>query len=533
MPLDNQQQPNAPEAKSDPLLGQVIDEKYRIDQLIGRGGMGVVYQATHVLIERPVALKMLHRHLIQETDEVQVLERFRREAKLQASIDHPNAVTVHDYGLYRGAPYLVMQLINGKSLKKLLQETSPLPLSRALPFILQVSEAIQVAHQRGIVHRDLKPDNIIIAEREDGVEKAIVTDFGIAKFLGSQKQDTNATMVGTLVGTPMYMSPEQARGVDIDIRSDIYSMGVILYEICTGKLPFVAEGTVGILMAHLETKPLPFKQRVTECTAPEAVENVVLKALEKSPSDRQQTLSQLIEELKTAAPKECGVQEIVQEERIEPAWPLSKIVIYALIAVLCLLLGLLVYQYSQYQQTQTENTKLKDAVSNVRTGVKQDDEAEKLAKQKLIFASLDDAVEKAVAVSELAVKAARLSQHIVTLDSASKREQFESTRDKTLEECRALIAAYLREVTTLASLTNKDNLEALIPTYMKTPSVGRKSLPNKLEVTRIIAEHLALVSVGNTPSEETIIAASVKAENPAALETYRGYFLSFCAMCEK
>lgn len=287
--------------KKDPLLGQLVDGKYRVEKKLGGGGMGLVYRATHEMMDRTVALKMLHKHLAGSEGEGEFLERFKREAQATACIEHPNAITIHDFGIYKEAPFLVMQYIEGRSLKDLLLEHGALPLERALPLIIQVSAAVAEAHRRSIVHRDLKPDNIMISERPDGTERATVLDFGIAKIVGADDSNTTVTKVGSVIGTPQYMSPEQVHGKELDARSDLYAVGIILFEMCTGKVPFDSDSAVGLMMKHIsEAAPNP-RSIAPEANIPPRLERAILKTLEKDPQERFQSMHEFSAELESIA----------------------------------------------------------------------------------------------------------------------------------------------------------------------------------------------------------------------------------------
>lgn len=238
---------------SPPLLGSVVAERYRVDALIGEGAMGQVYQAEHVLMRKKVAIKLLRREL---TQVLEVVQRFEREALAAAHIQHPHVASATDFGkLPDGSVFLVLEYVRGRSLSSLIEE-APIPVARVLRIGHQVASAIEAAHTQGIVHRDLKPDNIMLVAHESGDDFIKVLDFGIAKVsIGAAHDGKPITQAGMVYGTPEYMAPEQALGHDVDHRADLYSLGVILFELLCGLRPY--EGpTVGLLGQQL-TRPLP------------------------------------------------------------------------------------------------------------------------------------------------------------------------------------------------------------------------------------------------------------------------------------
>jgi eukaryotic-like serine/threonine-protein kinase len=282
--------------RPDKLIGALIDDKYRIEEKIGEGGMGTVYRATHAYIGSTVAVKVLHAHLSSDTT---ALERFRREARAAGQIKHPNAVAVTDFGVTRegGLAYLVMEFLEGTELRARIKG-KPLTYEETLEIVRQTCSAIRAAHSKGIVHRDLKPENIWLLKDEEGRERVKVLDFGIAKLKAASGEGT-LTQQGMIVGTPYYMSPEQCTGgAELDARSDIYSMGVIAYEMLTGDVPFRAATAMGVVVKHINNSP-PRPSDLRR-DIPAEIDEVILKALAKKREDRQDSASALALELETA-----------------------------------------------------------------------------------------------------------------------------------------------------------------------------------------------------------------------------------------
>ncbi len=276
--------------------GTVFEGRYRIERVLGAGGMGEVYVASHTALERKVAVKRLH---AQYTSDPDVVQRFIQEAKLAASIGHDNICEVIDIGTTDdGAPYLVMPILEGCTLCELLDSTPRFPIKRLADIICQTLSALQAAHGARIVHRDLKPDNIFITSYGDREDFVKLLDFGISKIL-DQDSVSQLTQTGTVLGTPYYMAPEQARGArQIDQRVDIYAMGVILYEGLTGTRPYEGHSYNEIMFKILAE---PFHTpRVVDPSVPPAIERVVLKAMSKDPDERYENAEAMRDALKTA-----------------------------------------------------------------------------------------------------------------------------------------------------------------------------------------------------------------------------------------
>jgi serine/threonine protein kinase len=245
---------------------------YRLIDQIGRGGMATVYKAYQPALDRYVALKVLPAHL---TDEPGFGRRFKREAHAVAKLEHPHILPVYDYGREEELSYIAMRYVEGGTLKQLLGQPLELPL--IVKLIGQIADALDHAHEHGVIHRDVKPSNVLL----DQEKWALLTDFGVARIVEATEQIT-ATGVG--VGTPAYMSPEQGQGKRVDRRSDIYSLGVVLYEMLTGRVPYEADTPIGVVWKHVN-EPLPLPRSINP-EIPEGVERVVLKAMAKEPEDR-------------------------------------------------------------------------------------------------------------------------------------------------------------------------------------------------------------------------------------------------------
>ncbi len=277
----------------DPYIGAIIDDRYEVEARLGEGGMGVVYRCRHLIIDKLVAMKVLRLDMARNTE---VTERFLNEARSASSIGNPHIISILDFGrLPDGATYFLMEFLEGVPLTNLLKETEPLALPRLLNIALQLTEALGSAHEAGIVHRDLKPDNIFLIRHGAEEDFVKVLDFGIAKATTATGQLTQA---GQVFGTPHYMSPEQAAGRDVDPRSDIYSLGVILFELTTGKLPFDADNFMSILTQHMYKLP-PRMQDVESIRKeiPQELEAIIQRCLLKDPNARYGSMRELGQDL--------------------------------------------------------------------------------------------------------------------------------------------------------------------------------------------------------------------------------------------
>lgn len=281
----------------DPLIGRILDSKYELIERLGQGGMGVVYRAKRLHIGDEVAVKVLHTDLIVEP---RVIERFRREARSAAMINHPNVVSIHDFsdGQSSESPaYIVMEFVRGTSLRSFLKRHGRMSPSRAVDLMRDICSGLGMAHRNGVIHRDLKPDNVIVAaaSHEGEVERVKVVDFGIAK-LRNTPADFTMTQTGAIIGTIYYMSPEQCRGEEIDARADVYSLGAMFYEMLTGNPPFRANNIAALISKHLTETPPPFPP---ELNIPPVLAAACFRALAKNRDERQADASAFARELQT------------------------------------------------------------------------------------------------------------------------------------------------------------------------------------------------------------------------------------------
>jgi serine/threonine-protein kinase len=269
----------AEEIERDPLLGQILDERYKVIERLGGGGVGTVYRAERMTLGRVVAVKFLHPNLGSRADFVQ---RFQREAVAMSKLYHVHCAGLVDFGVHEGAPYLVMEYIPGRTLAADLR-AGPMAPRRAVLIMRQVLEALRYLHRRNIVHRDLKPQNIMLVSSSLGADFAKVLDFGMAKILAGERRDI--TVEGTVVGTASVMSPEQICQRPVDGRTDIYAAGIVLYEMVVGHKPFEHPEMQKLLRMHVEDAPVPPRKLIGEAITP-GLEAVILRALAKDPAAR-------------------------------------------------------------------------------------------------------------------------------------------------------------------------------------------------------------------------------------------------------
>ena len=284
------------------IIGKTIANRYEILSKTGVGGMATVYTAKDLVLNRKVAVKVLKEEFI--TDE-EFVKRFNTEAQAAASLSHPNIVSIYDVGNEENIYYIVMELIRGKTLKQIITEEGALPWKWSVNIAMQIASALETAHKNGIVHRDIKPHNIIITE--DGVAK--VTDFGIAKAVSN----STITAFGTTIGSVHYFSPEQAKGSYTDAKSDIYSLGVVMYEMLTGKVPFDSDTSVSVALKHMQEDPVPPEDINNKI--PKAVNDIILKAMQKEPMARYQTATAMLRDLGRALKEPDG--DFVDDEDLD------------------------------------------------------------------------------------------------------------------------------------------------------------------------------------------------------------------------
>jgi tRNA A-37 threonylcarbamoyl transferase component Bud32 len=300
-------------------IGVVVDGRYIVESVLGEGGMGIVYLARHRIIDKRVAIKVLRRDFAHNRD---VAERFLFEAKAASSIGNPHIVDISDFGrLPDGSTYFVMEWLDGAPLSKLVADGQRVPVARVISIGRQIAEALQAAHQCDIVHRDLKADNVFVVKRGNETDFVKILDFGIAKVIGGES--AQKTQMGALFGTPHYMSPEQASGGAVDCRTDVYGLGVILYELASGRVPFEGNTLMEILTQHMYRAPVPIRALVQAPEIPTGLEAIILKALSKKPEHRYQTMLDVARDLERLANGETPHALVEMRARSASAFPPS------------------------------------------------------------------------------------------------------------------------------------------------------------------------------------------------------------------
>jgi serine/threonine-protein kinase len=278
---------------SDPLIGELIDGRYRVIRILGVGGIGLVYLCQHEVLEKPVAIKILRREYVAHDD---LNERFLNEARASSAIKSPRIVDTLDVGtLPDGTPYFVMEYVEGETLASMLDREGAIAPRLAIDIAKQMAEGLDAAHAAGVIHRDLKPENVFLAPQPDGTLFVKIFDFGIAKVARARKRLTYA---GAVFGTPHYMSPEQARGDEVDQRSDLYALGVMLFEMFTGNVPFDGEDPLAVMSQHVERVP-PLMSSLPGVTMPSVLEAIVARCLAKDARDRYLSANELLADLQS------------------------------------------------------------------------------------------------------------------------------------------------------------------------------------------------------------------------------------------
>ena len=307
----------------DPLIGMLIQDRYRIESLVAKGSMGVIYKATQEAIGRTVAIKVMHGYLVNDEES---MKRYHKEAKAASRLNHPNITAVYDFGvLASGQPYIVMDLLTGKALADVLQQRGQLTVGQTLMVFNQICQALNEAHSRGVVHRDIKPENIVIEEMPDGKNIVVkVVDFGIATF-AAEGEDTigKITKTGTVCGSPFYMSPEQCDAGKVDQRSDLYSLGIVLFECLTGKVPFESKDIYLVLSMQVKDPPPRLSKMRSDIEFSPEMEMFVAKSLAKDPDARYQSAQEFWEGLAAAATG-GGKRQPTQEFQRQSATPMSN-----------------------------------------------------------------------------------------------------------------------------------------------------------------------------------------------------------------
>ncbi len=292
------------------MVGEVLADRYELEELVGTGGMSSVFRAHDRLLDRKVALKVLHE---QYTEDDEYVARFKHEARSVATLSHPNIVTVIDRGEHENRQFIVFEYVDGDNLKQLIQRRGPAPVATALELAMQIARGLSFAHQQGLVHRDVKPQNVLL----NGDGQAKVTDFGIARSLDVKH---GMTQTGTVLGTSDYIAPEQAQGQRVDEHTDVYSLGVVLYEMLTNEVPFPGENFVAVAMRHINEPPPPIRDKRPD--VPPRVEAAVQRAMAKDPNDRFPTMADFCRELEACLAEVQGSEGAATT--VAPALPRRK-----------------------------------------------------------------------------------------------------------------------------------------------------------------------------------------------------------------
>jgi eukaryotic-like serine/threonine-protein kinase len=297
----------SPPETVDPLISQLVADRYRVIKKLGEGGMGSVYLAEHVVIEKKLALKVLAPELARRSD---LVARFLQEARSASRIGHENVIDIMDFGQSPdGLVYISMEFLDGKDLGEIVRSKGAMEWKDARGIVLQICRALRAAHDKGIVHRDMKPENIFLIQREGQPHFVKILDFGIAKVMGLDPNGPRLTRTGMIFGTPEYMAPEQAEGKDTDHRADIYAVGCIMYHLITGQTPFVAESFMTMLTKHLMEEPVAPSARRPDLVITPEMDALILKALEKDREKRWQSMAELLEAVGVCPGPETAVSK--------------------------------------------------------------------------------------------------------------------------------------------------------------------------------------------------------------------------------
>jgi serine/threonine protein kinase len=317
-----------------PQPGDTFDRKFEILNVLGKGGMGCVLKARQTLLDHNVALKIINPRSVKSRE---MLKRFRQEAKTAVTLRHRNIAGVHDFDVFQGQPYIVMDYVEGKTLEELLQK-GPLETERALRIFSQIADALSFAHQHGVIHRDIKPGNIMVTT-ESGEETVKLLDFGIAKIVGSeQSPESNViTQTGEIIGSPLYMSPEQCLGQKIDARTDVYALGCVMYSAICGEAPFKGSNRVEAMYMQMNQTPRRMHEANPKVKVSPKLEQLIFKAMEKQPENRYQSMQELSSDLHN-----IEVAQLVSQTRDLTRLTRMVLACFSVCAVIVMIVGLII-----------------------------------------------------------------------------------------------------------------------------------------------------------------------------------------------